>query len=62
MVATLVHTGMHAQVHPDGFYFVIPCAQYVQEPMPVFLADKKDETACITHQAFYKTAAARSKK
>lgn len=50
LVTLHVHADTHAQVHPDGFYFVISCAQYVQKPMPVFLTDKKDETVCITHQ------------
>lgn len=49
--ALLIHADTHAQVHPDGFYFVIPCAQYIQKPMEVYLTDdKKDEEVCITHQ------------
>jgi hypothetical protein len=40
----------HGQSYPNGFYFTLPCSQFVQEPMTVFLADKEEEQVCITQQ------------
>src|SRR5690349_18770142 len=51
LLVLLIHVDAHAQLHPDGFYFVVPCAQYIQEPLPVYLTDKKEkEEVCITQR------------
>jgi hypothetical protein len=50
LLLLLACSNVHGQSYPNGFYFTLPCSQFVQKPMAVFLAEKEEEQVCITQQ------------
>jgi hypothetical protein len=50
LLLLLACSNVHGQSYPNGFYFTLPCSQFVQKPMTVFLAEKEEEQVCITQQ------------